>query len=139
MSKSFCVFAQIFPGKLVIGLNDSKELCYLHTTNVIAEDTLLEATKLAQAKCIERANWIKDLATKYINDRDVPVYLKDPGPRTTGAVVSISEADKKLPSLLELSYQTIPSTSTKDLRSKVRKDVPTIVLSQITVLEDIVL
>jgi hypothetical protein len=73
-------------------------LCYLHTTNVISEDILLEATKLAQVKCVERANWIKELAAKYIEDREIPLYQRAPGPRTTGAVVSISEAEK-LPKL----------------------------------------
>ncbi len=123
---------------MLIGLNDSKELCYLHTTNIIAEETLLEATKLAQAKCIERAIWIKELASKYIEDRDIPLYERVPGSRTTGAVFSISDAELNLPCLNNcISFQPSKSTNSKSkINPKKYATLPTINSTDIKVLEE---
>lgn len=136
------VYLQIFPGKLVIGLNDSKELCYLHTTNIIAEDILLEATKLAQVKCVERANLMKELSGAYITDRDIPLYLRAPGVRTTGTIINITDAEAKLPSISTISNLISPSSprssSAKDKKSSTRIQIVPKTAS-ITVLEEMVL
>jgi len=81
---------EVLPGKLVVGINDSKELCFLHLTNIIEHDVLTEATRLAEEKCLERINWVKELVAADDEVRKVPVYVQRlTAPRSTGAVIDI--------------------------------------------------
>ena len=113
---------QIFPGKLLIGINDSKELCYLHLTNPINHDVLTEGTRLAEVKCLERINWIKDLVTQDDEKRNVPIYLKKDGPRTTGTVVDISSltsSDTQTPNEHRMSKLSLtPQSRSKSKNQK---------------------
>jgi exosome complex component RRP45 len=64
----------IFPGKLLVGINDSKELCFLHLTYPFRNLVLSDLTKMAQEKCMERIEWIKQLAQADEERRQVPLY-----------------------------------------------------------------
>ncbi|CAL8073074.1 unnamed protein product [Orchesella dallaii] len=100
----------ILPGKLLVGINDSKELCHLHLTHPIEQELLLEATKLAQAQCLDRLNMLKGLVEEVKTQREVPIYKRPQGPRATGTVLSLSALEtssrnrsEKKPSIKYLS------------------------------------
>lgn len=119
-----------------MGINDSKELCYLHLTNPIEQDLILEATKLAQAKCLERVNWLKELAASNIKEREIPLYKRTPGPRNIGTLIDISELEKNLPSMEDL---TLTDKVDKKTKPKDKRIVPNIKISDIEILEEMCL
>ncbi|ODN05042.1 Protein RRP45A [Orchesella cincta] len=84
----------ILPGKLLVGVNDSKELCHLHLTHPIDQELLLEATKLAQVQCLERLNMLKQLVEEVKAQREIPVYKRPKGPRTAGAELKLSAIEE---------------------------------------------
>lgn len=87
----------------MIGMNDSKELCYLHTTNMISEESLSDAIKLAQLKCVERANEMKELAAKFIGEKETPAYLLNrPANVNAGRTLNLSDVDSCVPSLSQV-------------------------------------
>lgn len=87
---------QICPGKLLIGINDSKELCHLHLTNPIDKELLLAATKLAEEQCLSRINTLKARVEEVKAKREVPVYKRPTGPRKTGTELNLAEVSKLL-------------------------------------------
>jgi len=87
----FVALLQIFPGKLTIGFNESKELCFLHILTSISNTVLFEAMRIAEFRCIERIKWLKNLAEENEKERMTPGYLKKNVEKTTGSVVDLKD------------------------------------------------
>jgi hypothetical protein len=102
-------------------------------TNPLDEDLLLEATKLAQNQCIKRVNWFKELCGENITEREVPLYLRPPGPRTTGAVLDFKDLSATLSSL-SLSNLKIKKEDSKSLGP-----IPSFKKSDIRILDNLCL
>lgn len=74
----------------MVGVNESKELCFLHVTNPINYELLSEATALAQAISLDRIKWLKELVQADDERRSIPVYMKGNEPRKVGLVIDLS-------------------------------------------------
>jgi len=126
---------QIFTGKLVVGINDSKELCYLHLTNPMEESLLLEATKLAQNQCLERVNWFKELCKANMEEREVPQYQRAPEPNSSGATLDLNSFKRSLSDLKPVDCSITASVAKEE---KLTKD-PKFDISDIQVLQSLTL
>jgi len=82
---------EIFPGKLSIGINDCKELCYLNLNNPVDQALITEAVQTAQTKCLERIDFMKNLVAENDKERSIPVYQRKNEPRKTGKVFKLSD------------------------------------------------
>ena len=94
---------QIFPGKFTIGINDSKEMCYLNLTNPVYQDLVFEALEIAEKKCLERINWIRELVAEDDKERSIPCYMRHDEPRKDGRVIQLSSLDETEADIQKLS------------------------------------
>jgi len=82
----------MYPGKVMLGVNNGRELTYLHVTSPINYEILSEATRMAFIKCHERIKWLKELVVKNDDLRFIPIYMKGNEPRKNGRVIDLSQA-----------------------------------------------